>query len=109
VWQACVFLLLLAVFAEETSEQKKVDKRGLLGLGYGYGHGLAYAPAVVSSPAVSYTKVSSQQDVTKTNRTAKLINLTHNQSAMKCTIFWDVMSCTMVVYRRFGGMHLFHV
>jgi hypothetical protein len=58
VWQACVLLLALAVSAEETSEQKKVDKRGLLGLGYGYGH----VPALVSSPAVSYTKVSSQQD-----------------------------------------------
>jgi hypothetical protein len=56
VWQACVLLLALAVFAEETSEEKKVDKRGLLGLGYG----VTYVPAVVSPPAVSYTKVSSQ-------------------------------------------------
>jgi hypothetical protein len=57
-------LLALCVLAEETSEQKKVDKRGLLGLGYGYGHGLSYVPTVVSSPAVSYTKVSSQQHAT---------------------------------------------
>jgi hypothetical protein len=62
VCQACVFLLALAALAEETSEQKKVDKRGLLGLGYGYGTGLSYVPAVVSTPAVSYTKVSSQQN-----------------------------------------------
>jgi hypothetical protein len=51
-------LLVLVALAEETSEQRKVDKRGLLGLGYGYGHGLSYVPAVVSTPALSYTKVS---------------------------------------------------
>ncbi|XP_021935431.1 glycine-rich protein-like [Zootermopsis nevadensis] len=54
----CVFLLVLGVFAEESHEQKKVDKRGLLGLGYGYGHSLGYIPTVVSTPAVSYSKVS---------------------------------------------------
>jgi len=59
--QVCFLLFILTVFAEEPYEQasKKVDKRGLLGLGYGYGHGLAYVPAVVSTPAVSYTKASS--------------------------------------------------
>jgi hypothetical protein len=69
--QACVVVLLAwAVFAEEIPEEKKVDKRGLLGLRYGYGQSLAYVPAVVSTPALSYTKASSQQDATKTNRTA---------------------------------------
>jgi hypothetical protein len=53
--QVCVFLLALTVGADDSLEQKKVDKRGLLGLGYGYGHSLAYAPAV------SYTKVSDRQ------------------------------------------------
>jgi hypothetical protein len=53
--QVCVVLLAIAASAEDSLEEKKVDKRGLLGLGYGYGHGLAYAPAV------SYTKVRDRQ------------------------------------------------
>jgi hypothetical protein len=48
-------LLALTAGADDSLEQKKVDKRGLLGLGYGYGHNLAYVPAV------SYTKVSDRQ------------------------------------------------
>jgi hypothetical protein len=52
IFQVCIFVIVLTVCADESLEQKKVDKRGLLGLGYGYGHGLAYVPAV------SYTKVS---------------------------------------------------
>jgi hypothetical protein len=58
VSQVCFFFLFLAVFAEESYEEKKVVKRGLLGLGYGYGHGLGYIPTVVSTPALSYTKVN---------------------------------------------------
>jgi hypothetical protein len=54
-FQVCIFLLALTASADDSLEQKKVDKRGLLGLGYGYGHGLAYVPAV------SYTKVSDGQ------------------------------------------------
>lgn len=81
VWQACVFLLALAVFAEETPEQKKVDKRGLLGLGYG----LAYVPAVVSSPAVSYTKVSSQQDASDRPNTQSGLRLSQLYDE-----YWDV-------------------
>jgi hypothetical protein len=61
VCQVCLCLLVLAVVAEESSEEKKVGKRGLVGLGYGYGHSLAYVPTVLSSPALSYTKVSSQE------------------------------------------------
>jgi len=48
-------LLALTASADDSLELKKVDKRGLLGLGYGYGHSLAYVPAV------SYTKVSDRQ------------------------------------------------
>jgi hypothetical protein len=48
-------LLALTVSAEDSLQEKKVDKRGLLGLGYGYGHSLAYVPAL------SYTKVSDRQ------------------------------------------------
>jgi len=50
-----MFLLALTASADDSLEQKKVDKRGLLGLGYGYGHSVAYVPAV------SYTKVSDRQ------------------------------------------------
>jgi len=53
--QVCIFLLAFTASADDSLEQKKVDKRGLLGLGYGYGHSLAYVPAA------SYTKVSDGQ------------------------------------------------
>ena len=53
--QVCIFLLALAAYADDSLEEKKVDKRGLLGLGYGFGHSLSYVPAV------SYTKVSDRQ------------------------------------------------
>lgn len=53
--QVCIFLLAVTASADDSLEQKKVDKRGLLGLGYGYGHSLSYVPAV------SYTKVSDRQ------------------------------------------------
>jgi len=53
--QVCIFLLAFTASADDSLEQKKVDKRGLLGLGYGYGHSLAYVPAT------SYTKVSDRR------------------------------------------------
>ena len=53
--QVCILLLALTASAEDSLQEKKVDKRGLLGLGYGYGHSLAYVPAL------SYTKVSDRQ------------------------------------------------
>ncbi|PSN33384.1 hypothetical protein C0J52_19894 [Blattella germanica] len=55
-YDVCILLFVLAVVAKETTEQKKVDKRGLLGLGYDYG--LGYGPGYGYGPAVSYAKVT---------------------------------------------------
>ncbi|PSN29240.1 hypothetical protein C0J52_26757 [Blattella germanica] len=48
-----ILVFALAVAAEESPKEKKVDKRGLLGLGYGYGH-TEYGHSIVHPPAVSY-------------------------------------------------------
>jgi hypothetical protein len=89
VCQVCLSLLVLAVVAEESPEEKKVGKRGLVGLGYGYGHSLGYVPTVLSTPALSYTKVSSLD----TSRKLKPVS-----SYIRGTIDTYVIKITFVIY-----------
>ncbi|KAK0093540.1 hypothetical protein PV326_013312 [Microctonus aethiopoides] len=42
LWICMIFALASAIFAEEISEVKKQEKRGVVGLGYGNAHGLGY-------------------------------------------------------------------